>query len=601
MIIIALPNSLTELVNILDSSTQWCYLGKDISKRFKISDVIGDQKRFFLKDKLHMIVKKMREPFIDYVARIGTIQKNELIWWASRFASRSPFQTDFFLLFCYRILVDELIKDDRRDSKLVIFVEDPWLFEQIRSDYVRRGNTAIVFLGKTRLYRKRILALLRGIIYRMLFFGYVTILKLIIGFYYRNHKPAVAHGADSNTVAILSWIDERAFEKDSRTFRDSYTGGLAHYLQSQNIKVICPTYLTFPLKFVTDVVRNKNIIWPIILDLPLLRALLLLTKICNFKLETHYSSFEGYSLIFLFKREFWEEFRSPSFNMHLMYFYTIKIFFSRGWCDIFHYPFENQPFEKIICMAAKLYPEIKLIGYRDSTTSLKYLNMFLGKLEKDNVPLPHRIITIGQISQDLFVRHGNYPEGMFVNGGAWRYVHLHKKEVTIEEKSVDRTVLVATPIDKDISKTIIMDLKRSFYDTQAVKFIIKCHPATPFSSLGIILVNNGLFTVTDETTDSLIGKIDTVIYTACTVGVEYFVKGKKVIKYVMENILDLDQMEGVPEDLYFTCYEGDCFDGILNAVKTQVSRDKRQRMVEFKSVFFGHVLPEVWLQEINKT
>lgn len=99
-----------EVSNVLAEDGQWCYLGKDVVARRKISRVLGEKRRFLLTDRLHGIATKLRQPFLDYIAELGRTQRNSVIWWASRFASKSPFQTDFFLLVCYKALATELIR-----------------------------------------------------------------------------------------------------------------------------------------------------------------------------------------------------------------------------------------------------------------------------------------------------------------------------------------------------------------------------------------------------------------------------------------------------------------------------------------------------------
>jgi surface carbohydrate biosynthesis protein (TIGR04326 family) len=311
-------------------------------------------------------------------------------------------------------------------------------------------------------------------------------------------------------------------------------------------------------------------------------------------------SINNIPLEILFEREMWQEFKLMVFNLNLMFYYGMSNFFSKGWCKVLVYTFENQPFEKMICMAKDVCPNIKLIGYRNSHSPWFYLSLFLGEKEYEFIPLPDKIITMGNHALRMFREKGGYEDRILRNGGAWRYTYLWERDFQIDKDNASKTVLVATPIDPLIAKTLLLDLKRAFYNTNTdIKFLIKCHPSTPFSLLKIEMHNNDLFQIVDYPIEQLFDTVGTVIYTTSTVGVEALVKGKKVIRFIPNNLITADPLDGIASNLYFTCYEGDCFEIILKALQSDITEKTKTEIMQLKYEYFDKVNYDLWLREVT--
>ena len=403
-------------------------------------------------------------------------------------------------------------------------------------------------------------------------------------------------------VALLSYIDESTFNDKDNKYKDKYLSGeMEDFLLSKDIAVIRPTYLQFPLKFIPKCRINADTIWPLILNLKLRDIIVPILMWWQPKIPPDFTMFiNDTPLKVLFERERWQEFGLMVFNLNLMFYYSMLNFFSKGWCKVLVYTFENQPFEKMICMAKDSYPDIKLIGYRNSHSPWFYLSLFLGESEHEFVPLPDRIITMGNHAYKMFLEEGGYIDGILRNGGAWRYTYLWKYNFEINNTNTSKTVLVATPVDPLIAKTLLLDLKKAFYNTHTeIKFLIKCHPSTPFSSLNIDMGNNGLFRIVDDPIEQLFDIVDTVIYVASTVGVESLVKGKKVIRFIPENIVTADPLDGIASDLYFTCYEGDFGELTLRALQNRTTEKMKTAIMQLKNEYFDKVNYDLWLREVT--
>lgn len=600
MIVITLPSKIKRIQRMINKPASWCYIGKNVNIRQKIANVFGDETLFHFKDRLHRIAGELRQPFLDFVADVGRIQEDKLNWWASRFASRSPFQTDFFLLLCYERLVEKIIQEVyNKTGSMCIIVENPWLFSQLKKrDFKDNG---IVFIGYSYLQGRKFLYFVRGIIYRFLLLLYLVIHKCITSYFYRKNIPdSVRKG--KKAVALLSYIDGSTFSGKENKYKDKYLcGDMENFLITHSIAVIRPTYLQFPLRLIPKCKVNADTIWPLILDLKLKDVII---SILNWWLPEIQPCtkmmINGLPLNILFERERWMEFKLMVFNLNLMFYYGMANFFSRNWCKVLIYTFENQPFEKMICLAKDGYDDIKLIGYRNTNSPWFYLSLFLGKNEYEFIPLPDRIITIGDHTLKMFRDKGGYKDEMLRNGGAWRYTYLWKDNIESNKVNARKTVLVATPVDMLIARILLLDLKKAFRSTYTdIKFIIKCYPSTPFSSLKIEMDNNDLFQVVDDPIEKLLDVIDTVIYTTSTVGIESLVREKKVIRFIPENLITADPLDGIQSDLYFTCYEGDCFEIIHTALEFNITEKMKMAMMQLKHEYFDKVNYDLWLREVT--
>lgn len=603
MILFSLPSNLPGLRRRVPLNARWCYLGKDVRKRNVIVSFFGEESRLFLEDRLCRAANMLREPFLDYVADIGRLQKKPFIWWTGSFASKSPFQTDFFLLLCYRALVEGLSREVSIEQCLIVFIEDSWLYEQLREEKKEDGN--FQFHGKKYLLRSKIDSLLIGFIARCALFLYLIMFKTLLRALYTCFALSRGREAKKGMTGLLVFVEARAFKKDKMTFEDVYLGAAGRFLKEEGVPVLHVPYLKFSWRYMLRVARNKEPFWPLIFDLSVYRMLESLLLYWKFECAPAQRAIKEFRVDYLLQREFWKELRSVSANQMAMYYFAFNRFFARVRSCAFVYVFENQPFEKMICLAAKNSPGVKLIGYNHSFTGWHDLGHFLGRDEKDFMPLPHRIMTLGSYILKMFHEHGRYPDGILRNGGAWRYAYLWE-ENRDEKSSVHNgtsrppAVLVVAPIEPNLSRILLLELKRAFlHSGDTISFLIKCHPLMPFSALGISMGDDPKFKIVYEAIDKLAPLADAVIYTASTVGAEVFVKGKKVIRFVPESYILVDPLEGLPEHLYFTCYEGNCRETILKAVRFNMPENYIEEMKHIKDEYFGKVPYDAWLEEVK--
>jgi len=328
MIIIALPGKAGKMKKILTGNAKWCYVGKSIGKREKISGVLGEENRFYLKNRLHEISQDMREPYIEFVAHLGKEQVDQLNWWASKFASKNHFQTDFFLLSCYKRLIKKLVAQNHENDKLIIFVEDPWLFADIKRE--SHGDKEIRFFGRPNTSLIKIFLGLRGIICRMLMVTWIFVARLLVLYYCGCKKPGSLK-RNGKALGIINPAEPMTF-KDGR-YTNNYMPGLPELYEKNKIPFFYIYLLRFPLSTLANIRKNKELLWPLILDVRFLNVAKRVFQYWNPILAAaNAETLSGYNIFTLMERERWLEFSSAGFNVHLILFDTLNGFFKKRWC-----------------------------------------------------------------------------------------------------------------------------------------------------------------------------------------------------------------------------------------------------------------------------
>lgn len=601
MIILTLPDNAKKISSIFDGSVRWCYVGKDITKRQRIARAMGENKRFYLKDRLYRIAQRTRQSYLDFIAKVGREQKDQLNWWASKFASKSPFHTDFFLLVCYEALIMELIKerDAINTEVLVIFVEDPWLFVEIKNLGFNGKN--IKFRGYPNLLINKFFCLVRGLAYRLFLVGWFVLAKLLIRFYHNGKKPSQLV-AKKNATCIVNPADKTVFQDGN--YVTNYMPGLSSFYEENGI---CCFYLysfPFPLSTARDVGRNQKILWPLIIDAKFFSIVKRIFEHWNPNLDGEaQSTVDDYHVSYLLDREKWITFSKVGFNFHLIQFDAWNNFFNKRWCSHIIYLFENQPWEKMLCMAANRN-NIKTFGYQHSSICRFYISQFIGKGEETFVPLPYKIITAGNFFAELY-KEGGMPEDKVVIGGAWRYEHMlsdKKDDIwTKKEAGSKRIILVSLPISGFILKSMLESLvdvfsKMNFIDNLEVW--LKPHPVTePADLTTISKLSSNKYHVVNKSFPELLREADVVIASTSTSGLESFLYGKKVISYIPENFIAPDPLLDIADERIYKWYEGEDFgiDFLRNTSSSSNGSDLRA----IRDRYFSKVNHKIWLNLVT--
>jgi hypothetical protein len=593
LIVVALAKKYREAAYPFKGEFVWCYVGKDIKFRERVGRALGRERRFFLGSRLYRIAEDIRQPFLDFIAALGSRQKDKLNWWASRFASRDALQNDFFLINCYRHLVDDIIEEFRReDADICVLIQDRWLYRELKEYY--SSNSDVRFIGKERLIASMAYSLLRGTFFRFLLVFWFGIAKGLVYYYHGGERPGVLDSSNK-AVGLLSYPMKKAFKNGD--YSDPCSGDLFRLFEKRGIRYFYLYYSLSNLSVARNIGKNKKKLWPLILEVRLMDVIKRIFERWVVTSPENVFSARGknWPLKYLIKGELYKEYSDTGFNQRLVQFDALERFFTKNWCSSIYYTFENQPIEKMLCMAAHRF-DVRLIGYQHTSISRFFLSHFLGRNEADFMPLPDRLLTAGSYVAELLI-DGGIPEGKITKGGAWRFLHIYEEQGRVIERPANEkiTVLVALSLHPEVSKSMLEAVFEVFLDEEQGRIFelwIKPHPVMPFSRLGI--ERDSGYKVLEAPFNELLNGCDVLFTSFSATGLEAYLSGKRVVTYLPENIIVSDPLVGISDERIYCWHEGDAIDMefVRKAEKVSIPTDEKEK-------FFGKIRESAWLEPVE--
>ncbi|HON57480.1 MAG TPA: hypothetical protein PLJ38_10730, partial [bacterium] len=279
-------------------------------------------------------------------------------------------------------------------------------------------------------------------------------------------------------------------------------------------------------------------------------------------------------LQYYFKREINENHYA---NYYLMYYSIMRLAEAGVKFKRIIYPFENQPWEKILCYSVKKFmPETKLIGYMHTMTLPNLVSIFPGKYESENMPQPDYIFTTGKLTADELRKFWRAEK--IIENCAFRYEYLfNMKTDRAIDKMTDKPkhskyILLALSGDYKKSIEMIKIVYAAFKNSNDFNIIIKPHPtynleAADLRDYGLAHIvkencaaqreekseqSNDLknavnqktkFLIRDRSVSELLPKCEIVITAESTVGLEGIKLGLVTIELEVDGFIPLSRLE----------------------------------------------------------
>lgn len=536
-------------------SLEWCYFGTRFERRQKVAQVLTAACSMDIAEMLNRVARDAKQPFLDWMAEIGSRQADRLNWWSSQIASKSPLQTDFFLLVCYHKLFRSWVSAGQSLRIRVIVVEDPWLRVLLKNDFSTLPT--VMFLDS----RLNVVADAAYWLGRApVAVTYVAFLhtwrKVVASLAYLHSRLHEGGGNSKGaSVFLYTWIEKSCFKSPDK-LQDVYTGRLEEILGKNGKSVTRMTSFSVPSRFLLKLrpfLGNLLLTPRYVTMYDILKAALSFFRITDLRTLP---ALDGATYRPLFYRELLREWGSPRYATCRLSFLSFRRLAQRhaARLESLIYPFENQPWEKMLCLAFKQEaPGVRIIGYQHASVPALLLSYALGKGESSFTPLPDVIVTNGHVTLNQ-LQHDGFPAERLVNGGALRFEYLFrtrfKKEQSNKKTTSPYCILVAFPIIRPPAVCLLQDLLALFAtpalgtDGLSVKFVLKCHPDLPWKMLG---ANRSKlppwFTVSEEPLHELLARADLFLYAPPTgTWREACQAGLPVLKYCGE-FLDLDFSE----------------------------------------------------------
>lgn len=498
-LIIASPSDLRRARSLCaDVAVEWCYLGTNRARRAAVARRLAASARWVdIGPELTRVAHAAKGPFLDWLADIERQQRQPVTWWASTLASPSPLETDIFLLVCYTRLLEHWRRATGSPPRLVI-VEDPWLLLTLRRHFA--GEARVVFVGSGRLgclvdalrWCARIPRVAVGNVRRIASWWWAGTLA-------RRHtveEPPVGR----RLVLIHTWVALPCFSGGRAA--DPWTGRLDRLLRDAGLSVARLSPLNLPPRLARRL-GQFGVPWIVapqhVRVTDTLRAL---SQGCRIDGLWRLARCEGWDYRPLVVRSLLREWGEGHFTHYLCSYFTMRRI-ARRWgprVASVVYPFENQPWEKLFCLAWRAEaPHVRLIGYQHSWVPPLLVQYALGRGQAERVPLPDSIVANSDWNLAR-LRAGGFPESRLVSGGALRYEHLGQDDPACGEAPQghtagsprEKTVLVALPLSAAYAAHLLTDLVEAVEQPliitphgRPVSFVVKCHPSLPVARLGV--------------------------------------------------------------------------------------------------------------------
>jgi len=487
-------------------------------------------------------------------------------------ASKSVSQNNMFQQYLYLKLMAKFISE-RED--IIFITDDCGLIDNANSIFFRKS-----FLSSKKIFRAGVLMnkakkALKIIKYFCLW---------IVSKFLRNKEISKFN------IIIHAWVSEKTFTKLPK-FYDPNFDNIEDFLREKGYKVGRITSLFLPLR---HMLKLKKCFSSIILPLSYLAFSDLLKSVfTKFKInqkalvKDNFSNIKDFEmLILLAKKEVSKENGSAYFLNYLLLFYSYKNMSHRiNKSASFIYPFENQPWEKILNLAMAGFNRI---GYQHSSIPSNWLEYRGSRYEMENNHLPKTILTTGEKSSNFLKRYFKGPA--ISEAGALRFKYLfnnHIKNTGLRIKY--DSLVVATPLDPDATNALLNQLsnvlQRGHISKYSVK--IKLHPhlrrggfikerfrnfkncSFVDDDLNKLLEECDLFITSYSAAvfDSLFSGIKTLYFIPERVsfGVEYFIRDYLFLAYEdnfsekLEEAINSAQQPKVNIREYFSCPDLDVF------------------------------------------
>jgi len=447
---------------------------------------------------------KFMQDYIDLIGKLSN-KYNSIYWWATTISSKNPFISELYPNTFNYCQIDAQSPPRQNDvSSAKCFIKNFW-------GYPLMG-----------IYRK------------------------YLAHKYLDKKIKNKVKSQEKYYVLRSWFYDKSISPDME-YKDSYFGRLPQYLahRHKNLIVIagilgnssdlikkmakCEDILIIPQEYFIS--YRDYILIPI------------KTFLNRIKIDTR-CMLGGVDVTDLIKEELKRNYRIFKIQSNIIYYYYIKRLIEQINIDTFVFTFENHSWERMCALAFKKYsPKTKTIGYQHASISKSYLNFFPSEFEKEIMPLPDKIISLGKETKKIMEKYGSYPEDRIRAGCALRFEYLHNSKKFDRKKR--NFIFVPLTISKYESTKLINFIHNSLSADKEYKVILRSHPATPFSviekELGFKLTENFQVSTNVSMLDDFEGS-DIVLYTGTTVCMEALMMGLPVIHIDLGEPISVDPL-----------------------------------------------------------
>jgi hypothetical protein len=550
-----------------DCASAWTYLGKDARARAALEARLGRPARP-LGSRLHDQARRLRRPFLALVARLGAQRTDPEAWWAGTLAWKDPGASDLFLLCCFRAAAFALAADPE-EGRTTVVIEDPWLLHELSGALDGRA----FFDAPPSLTPAKARALFFGGARRLLWAGRMISSRARLALH-GARRAAPPPGA----VAVHSYVLERGFAA-AGAWTDHYLPGLAEELEAAGRTVV--RFTDPDASGFERGLASLGGVSPLILDASwrgFRRALFARPPALGAK-----AVLDGEDVSLLFERERWADVSRAGRCAFVFFRDSAARFLARTRCSAVVYPWENQPQERMLALAAA-EAGARTVGVQHSTIPSLQLSYFSGDGEISWAPLPEVLIVSGEKPLRDLVADG-WPRERLVQGGSRRFAPPSSSPLPAADAPASN-VLLLLPIDRVQARHLLAAAARVAAGA-GFRFFVKCHPADP------IPVEQWGFAAeaAPVSMTAALALCGLVAFTGSTAGLEAMLSGRAVLRYRPDSALDVDPCDALGDRELPTAGDGD-FQAALERLR--IGRPPSEAALRLLPALFGPVDRAAW-------
>jgi len=532
----------TQRLGPADAAGGWIYLGKDAQARERSTSSLG-RPPLPLKGLLHEDARRLRTPYLDLIAREGAPLGKDPRWWAGTLSWKFPAVSDLLLLTSYVSLCRRLADDPGLlgAADLTVVVEDPWALRQIEE--ALRDREDAEFPERPSLGAAAARTFILGLARRVKWFG-----RMLRTWTAQRRSWAGARGRPPQEgVVIYSHLSARFLEGETG-WVDPFLSGLEEELREAGAGTVRVTYPD-TTGFEAELAKRKAYVVPLILHASLgdiLRSL--------FAVPPRIRRAERVADVpigILLRREWWHDFSRAGRCAFMLLHACARGFMRTGDWKALVFPWENQPQERMLLLAAQ-EAGVRTMGYQHTTVPSFQLPFFLGKGESAYAPLPDLILTSGEQPLEALAE-GGIPRQRLRVGGTRRYRHFLENDTSALKKT-GKDVLLMLPIDRFQSRPLLAALRRAFPGGgEGFDFLLRAHPSDPIdpASVGFPVADGG------GPMGEALARCGAAVFTGSTAGLDALLAGHPVLRYRPDSLLDFDPCDMFGEDIFPTASDAD--------------------------------------------
>lgn len=515
------------------------YLSVDLDD-LSVTEINGQETREIDDFRKNIDKEVIEKKYIDFIASLG-LKNRSIYWWAGNLAEKDSFTSKLFNRIYKLVYLDKILQQIK-DKDCLLICSDRILIAQINFNYKKRFKINN-FSFKKYNFIQSFIKTAKGF-FQQAYYALYEYIKLLYSRYTLSFKKADIV-KNNNYVVFRTWVDSRNYK--TGRYIDSYFKKLPEFFVENKRNILIFAGVSSNYKENINKFKNDNDVSIITINLYLkgidILRCLLYTYFRRPSVKKNIF-IDNYEISYLIREELSKDILDISFFYALMQYYCCLRLAKNVSIGKFIYTFENYSWEKMSILGLrKSKSSVKIVGFQHAFISRNDFKYFPGKKEQKVMPLPDRIITMGNKTKEIMEKFGDYPKNIFSIGCALRQDYLSRMSISPRKRKGDIFVPLTITVEDTIK--VLRFLFKSGLGNCSEKVYLRPHPATPIEScikkLEFPLPNN--FIISREVSIlSEIERCSIALHTWTTVCLEVLKMGRPVVYLDVNYPLELDPL-----------------------------------------------------------